>query len=62
MGSRTLNSKQFLAVMQVSDVVKLPNLLEGVKGEENLSDFLDAPVRHNLSDRSLKLRPPVPHQ
>jgi hypothetical protein len=41
MGSRTFTQKQFLTVMQVSDVVKPPNHLEGLKGEENLSDFLD---------------------
>jgi len=40
----------------------LPTLLEGLKREENLwthilTDFLDSPVRHNLSERSLKLRP-----
>jgi hypothetical protein len=26
---------------------------------QSLTDSLDAPVRHNLSDRSLKLRPAV---
>jgi hypothetical protein len=37
-------------------------LLDGLKREENLwthilTDSLDASVRHNLSDKSLKLRP-----